>query len=96
MLEIRYNIDPKILTGWCRDPKQFGNLKDRGSEVVIVLDIPIPNKPLDAWLYDGNKLIPNPDYIEPEPPRDPLIEIDELKEANIILKAEIKKLKEVN
>ncbi len=79
MLEIRYNTNTKEITGWCRDEKQFGDLKDRGNEVIIVLDIPIPLKGLDAWLFDTDKLIPNPSYVEPEPPRDLEAEIDELK-----------------
>ena len=36
------------------------------------------------------------DYVESEPPRNPLKEIDELRQDNILLKAEIEKLKERN
>lgn len=71
MLEIRYIKTTGELTGWCGDEKQFGNLKDRGDEAIIVLDIPIPEKGCDAYLYDEvtQSLVPNPDYVEPEPPR---------------------------
>lgn len=82
MLEIRYNTDTKEVTGWCGDPEQFGNLdRDRDNEVIIVLNIPIPEKSCSAYLYDEatQSLIDNPDYVEPEPPRDPLAEIDEIK-----------------
>lgn len=81
MLEVRYNTETKELTGWCADPEQFGYLKDRGNEVVVVLDIPIPDKPMEAWLFDEvtQTLIPNPDYVEPEPPRDLAQEINGLK-----------------
>ena len=61
-------------------------LRNRPNEVLVLLDIPIPDKPLEAWLYTGKKLIPNPDYIEPEPPRDLLAEIDTLKAEIEILK----------
>lgn len=88
MLEIRYIIETKQLTGWCGDLEQFGKLdRNRPTEAVVILDIPIPDKPVEAWLFDGSKLIPNPDYIEPEPPFDAKAEIDELR-------AEIDKLKE--
>ena len=96
MLEVRYNTDTKKLTAWCGDEKQFGNLKREGHTVVI-LDIPIPEKTCLAYLFDEatQTLIDNPDYVEPKPPRDPLAEIDELRQDNIAIKAGIEKLKEV-
>ncbi len=70
MLEVRYNADTKEVTAWCGDHDQFGNL-DRGwtDEAVVVLDIPIPTKPIEALLYNEatQTLIDNPDYVEPEP-----------------------------
>lgn len=88
MLEIRYNTTTKELTGWWGN--RHGNhevkLKNRPNEVMVELDIGIPDKPLGAWLLDNGKLIPNPSYVEPEPPRDLAKEIDELK-------ADIEKLK---
>ncbi len=81
MLEIRYNRITKELSGWWGS--RFGNeevkLKNRPDEAIAMLDIPIPTKPLDAWSYDGKRLIPNPAHVEPEPARDLLAEIDELK-----------------
>ena len=81
MLELRYNKTTKEITGWWGD--RFGNkkvkLKNRPNEAIVMLDIPIPDEPLDAWLYDGDKLILNPAYVEPLPPRNLLAEIDELK-----------------
>ncbi len=81
MLEIRYNKTTKELTGWWGD--RHGNhevkLKNRPNEAIAILDIPVPVKPLDVLLFDTDKLIPNPAYTEPEPPRDLLAEIDELK-----------------
>ena len=81
MLEIRYNKITKELTGWWGD--RHGNheakLKNRPDEAMAMLDIDIPDKDLSAWLYVGKKLIPNPAYVEPIPPRDLLAEIDVLK-----------------
>lgn len=81
MLEIRYNTLTNEVTGWWGS--RFGNhevkLKDRHDEAIIELDILVPDKPLEAWLYDGDKLIPNPDCVEPKPPRNLIVEIDELK-----------------
>ena len=81
MLEVRYNKNTKELTGWWRD--RHGNhevkLKNRPNEEMAMLDIGIPDKGLDAWLYDGDKLIPNPAYVEPKLPRDYGKEMDELK-----------------
>lgn len=66
MLKIRYIMATGELTGWNGDLTQHQNLKVRAGqgEAVKVLDIPIPNKPLDALLYDGQALIPNPSYIK--------------------------------
>ncbi len=81
MLEIRYNNNTKELTGWWGN--RHGNhdvkLKNRPDEKMALLDIPIPDKPLGAWLLGKDKLIPNPSYVESEPPRDLLKEIDELR-----------------
>jgi hypothetical protein len=81
MLEVRYNKTSKRLSGWCGDDKQFGHFKDRGDEEIVVIDIPIPDKPLDAWLFDEatQDLIANPDYIAPLPKRDLAAEMDYLK-----------------
>ena len=66
MLEIRYQKKTGLVTAWWGD--RHGNheakLKNRPNETMAMLDIPIPDKPLDAWLFDSGKLIPNPDYIE--------------------------------
>ena len=78
MLEVKYNTLTKEVTGWCGDERQFGNLEREGHKVVI-LDIPIPDKSRESWLCDGMNLILNPDYIEPEPPRNLSAEIDEIK-----------------
>ncbi len=78
MLEVIFNNITKEIRGWCGDARQFGNQEKEGYTVVI-LDTPIPDEPPDALLCDGQKLISNPAYVEPEPPRDLLAEIDELK-----------------
>ncbi|GAI61888.1 unnamed protein product, partial [marine sediment metagenome] len=69
MLEIIYNTGSKLVTAWCGDEKQFGNL-DRGwgDEAIVILDIPIPTKLIEALLFDEDTqtLIDNPDYVEPE------------------------------
>ena len=82
MLKIRYNIITGQLTAWrfAKDGEKFLKI-DRGwdIEAITTLDISIPDKPPMAWLYDGQKLIPNPDYVEPAPPRNLLAEIDDLK-----------------
>ena len=81
MLEVRYNTQTGEVTGWWGN--RWGNeeakLKNRPDEAIAMLDIGISDKPLNAWLSDGKKLSPNPDYVEPPPSRDLLVEIDELK-----------------
>ena len=88
MLEIRYNTQTKKVTGWWgnRHGNHRTKLKNRPWDAIVMLGIPIPDKPLEAWLYDGKTLIPNPDYVEPEPPRDLIAEIDNLKAEIEILK----------
>ena len=88
MLEIRYDKTTRKITGWWGD--RHGNeevkLKNRPDEAIALLNIPLPDKSLDAWLFDTDKLIPNPAYVEPLPPRDLLAEL-------IANKAEINELK---
>ena len=88
MLEVRYDTATKALTGWWGD--RHGNhdvkLKNRPDEKMALIDIPVPDKPSGAWLFDKGKLIDNPAYVEVEPPRDLETEIDELR-------AEIEKIK---
>lgn len=73
MLEIRYNTITRELTGWWGS--RFGNhevkLKNRPNESIVTLDIPIPEKPLGAYLMmaDLTGLEDNPNYMPPEPPR---------------------------
>lgn len=72
MLEVRYNTETKEITGWWGS--RFGNhdvkLKNRPDEVIVMLDIPIPDRPLEAYLYDEvtQSLIANPEYVGPPPP----------------------------
>ena len=80
MLEVRFITATGEVTGWCGDKKQFGNLeRGRTSEAIIILKRTAPPAALDAYLIKDNKLIDNPSYIEPPPPRDLMAEIDELK-----------------
>lgn len=83
MLEIRYDVNTKVLTGWWADRHVGGEikLKNRPEERIILLDIPIPDKPLDAWLFDNasKSLMPNPNYTEPIPKRDLAAEMDDLR-----------------
>jgi len=82
MLEIRYKKTTGQLTGWWAS--RFGNheikLRERPDEAIVTLDIGIPDKPLEAWLYDEatQSLVPNPDYTEPVA-RNLVAEIDDLK-----------------
>ena len=81
MLEVRYNTNTKELSGWWSSSK-LGNheakLKNKPDYAIALLDIPIPDKPLEAWLYNGRKLVPNPNYIE-HIPRNYGTEIDDIK-----------------
>lgn len=80
MLEIRYDKSTKVVTAWCADENQFGNLSREG-HAIVVLDIPIPEKSCLAYLYDEatEGLVENSDYVEPEPSRDLATEMDEMK-----------------
>jgi hypothetical protein len=66
MLELRYNKKTLEVTGWCADESQFGRLLDRGDEVILILDIPLPALSCEAYLFDksSSTLKPNPTYIE--------------------------------
>ncbi|GAI17015.1 unnamed protein product, partial [marine sediment metagenome] len=66
MLEVRYNKDTKEITGWwgTRHGNHEIKLKNRPDEAIAMLNIPIPDKPLAAWLYDEatQSLVDNPTY----------------------------------
>ena len=81
MLEIRYNKTTYRVSGWCGRERSFGNLQDREGEEIVIIDMGVPPKALEAYLYDttGECLIDNSAYVEPKPPRDLLVEIDDLK-----------------
>jgi len=70
----------EITSGWSG---QFSSheikLKNRPDEAITYLEIDVASKPLESWLFDGQELIANPDYIAPLPVRNPLAEIDALK-----------------
>ena len=74
MLEIRYNKHTNELTGWwgSRHGNHTHKLKNRPDEVITTLNLPIPDKPIEAWLYfpNNDSLTLSGDYIEP-PPREP-------------------------
>ena len=65
MIEIKYNKLTGDMTGWCGDPKQFGLLKDRGDEEILILDIPIPAGTCSGYAFDGSELIAKPPKPEP-------------------------------
>jgi len=83
MLEIRYNKSTKEITGWwgSRHGNQDVKLKNRPDEVMIILDVAIPDKPSEAWLYDEatESLVSSPAFSEPGGSRDLAAEIDNLR-----------------
>ena len=54
MLEVRYNKVTKKVTGWWGD--RHGNpevkLKNRPDEVIVMVDMDLPDKPIEELLYD--------------------------------------------
>jgi len=73
MLEIRYITETKELTAWQSNPDRFGKA-DRGreEESIIILDIPLPDKPMEALVFDETtgSLTDNPDYVDTIRPPD--------------------------
>ena len=77
MIKIRYDETTKEITGWRGTEDRFDSLSERVGQATVILDIPIPAKNKNAYLYDNKiGLIPNPAYIEPRPPRDLTAEIN--------------------
>lgn len=81
MLEILYDIATKEVRAWNADMGVKGNLKPKEGQEVVILPIDPPDFESNVCYIDlkAEKVIPNPDYVEPEPPRDLVAEIDELK-----------------
>jgi len=67
MLEIRYRKANKEVTGWCGDPAQFGLLKERDGEAVIIIPVALPDQLCDAYLYNETTelLELRPDWVTP-------------------------------
>lgn len=83
MLEVFYETETKIVTAW-RSGGRIGIRELRKGESKCLLDIEPPSiegAGCRDYLYDEatQSLIDNPDYVEPEPPRDLFAEIDKLK-----------------
>jgi len=82
MIEIRYIKDTGEITGLCEDVEQFGHLdRKRDTEAITILDTPIPDKPIYAFLLNAKKNIleVNPNYVELSKPVDLAAELAELK-----------------
>ena len=89
MLEIRYRIDTGKITASAYSPELTGgHLEPKDGEGIAVFDMFTPET-IEAWLYDkvSQSLIPNPDYVEPAPPRDLKAEIDGLKAWRVKMEA---------
>lgn len=89
MLEVRYKTDTKKVTGWCGDEKQFGHLAKPGHTVVI-LDMPVPDKPIEFWIFNEDKksFVLDPTYIEPVQPLTKIeARLTKLEEVGIIRKS---------
>jgi len=57
-LEVRYIVATGVVTGWCGDPDQFGNLgRGRDEEAIVYLNTGVPEKSIDHYRYDGLKLV---------------------------------------
>ncbi len=81
MLEVFYETESKIVTAW-RSGDRIGIRKLRDDESKVLLDIETPTNGATVrdYLYDEatQRLILNPDYVEPQPSRAPFAEIDKL------------------
>ncbi len=97
MLEILYEVATKEVRAWNGDMFVKGNLKPREGQEVVIFDIDPPDFESDIYYVDllNKQIIGNPNYIEPQPPRDLAAEVDEIK-AKIAdydnLKAKVEKL----
>lgn len=89
MLEILYDIHTNEVRAWNADINVQGNLNPKVGQHVIILPIAPPNFASDIYYIDlvNQKVVGNPTYIEPAPPRNLVAEIDDLK-------ARVKKLEE--
>ena len=66
MIRIRYKKSTGQIVGW-RSGDRLDSLTKRTSAYDLVdLDIAVPTEPAAALLFDGEKIVANPDYIEPK------------------------------
>ena len=81
MLEVFYETETKIITAW-RSVGRQGTRQTRNNESRAMLDIEPPRNEgasVRDYILDGQTVKLRPDFVVPEPPRDLLAEIDELK-----------------
>ena len=80
MLKVRYSKETGILSGWATETEiEFATLEARMDEDVAVLDIAKPNvDDYEYFIYQDEQLKPS-GKLPPDPLRDPLAEIDEIK-----------------
>lgn len=71
MLEVLYDIGTGEVRAWCGDPEQFGELKAKAGQAVIVLPVDVKDIPqgsdymvdLDTeTVYPATPHVPPPDY----------------------------------
>lgn len=64
MIEVRYNKAARQVTGWCGDPRQFGNMRERENEAIILLEVPLPLGSAESYLLNEalDGFIDNPEF----------------------------------
>ena len=78
-LKIRYDTKIRLLSGWTDNEAEFNRLQARKGERIVELSITKPDADdYEDFIFSRGKLISSGKQ-QPEPPRDLLAEIDELK-----------------
>jgi len=69
MLEILYDTTTLEVSAWNADPSVHGNLNPQPGQAVVIFPIDPPTLDTDTYYVDltNQNLLPNPDYIPPQP-----------------------------
>lgn len=87
MLEVLYDIATKEVRAWNADMSVKGHFKPKDGQRVYTFPIDPPDFESDIYYVDfkAKKVIGNPDYKPPAPPRDLAAEVNKIKDRIIML-----------
>lgn len=92
MLEVLYDTATKEVRAWNADMSVKGNLNPKNGQEVVIWSIDPPTLESDWYKVDlkRKRIVGNPDYTKPEPPRDFAAELKNLEQRVKMIEGKVK------